>query len=79
AIFFVLNVQLVFCSFNADDEDYKGYEYSLVGQLSEVRVVYLNRFLQEVVGYFMGLVPSNSKDVIQIRDQMTNSGKWLTR
>ncbi|KAL8053513.1 hypothetical protein ABFS82_05G077000 [Erythranthe guttata] len=72
-------VELVFCSFNADDEDYKGYEYSLVGQLSEVRVVYLNRFLQEVVGYFMGLVPSNSKDVIQIRDQMTNSGKWLTR
>lgn len=27
----------------------------------------------------MGLVPSNSKDVIQIKDQVTNSEKWLTR
>jgi vacuolar protein sorting-associated protein 13A/C len=41
-------VQLVFTSFSADDEDYEGYEYSLFGQLSEVRIVYLNRFIQEV-------------------------------
>ncbi|PIN17888.1 hypothetical protein CDL12_09445 [Handroanthus impetiginosus] len=72
-------VELVFCSFNADDEDYEGYDYSLLGQLSEVRIVYLNRFLQEVISYFMGLVPSNSKDVIQIKDHATNSEKWLTR
>lgn len=45
---FPVNLQLEFCSFNADDEDYEGYEYSLHGQLSEVRVVYLNRFIQEV-------------------------------
>lgn len=43
-----VNVQLEFCSFSADDEDYEGYEYGLLGQLSEVRVVYLNRFIQEV-------------------------------
>ncbi|KAL3817950.1 hypothetical protein ACJIZ3_003855 [Penstemon smallii] len=72
-------VELLFCSFNADDEDYEGYDYSLIGQLSEVRVVYLNRFLQEVISYFMGLVPSNSKDEIRIKDQVTNSDKWLTR
>lgn len=42
------DLQLVFCSFSPDDEDYEGYDYSLVGQLSEVRIVYLNRFLQEV-------------------------------
>lgn len=43
-----LNVQLAFSSFSADDEDYEGYDYSLIGQLSEVRIVYLNRFIQEV-------------------------------
>ncbi|GFP96481.1 vacuolar protein sorting-associated protein 13c [Phtheirospermum japonicum] len=72
-------VELVFCSFSADDDDYEGYDYSLFGELSEVRVVYLNRFLQEVISYFMGLVPNNNKDVIQIEDQVTNSPKWLTR
>ncbi|KAL3619418.1 hypothetical protein CASFOL_036988 [Castilleja foliolosa] len=72
-------VELVFCSFSADDDDYEGYDYSLFGELSEVRVVYLNRFLQEVISYFMGLVPNNNKDVIQIEDQVTNSQKWLTR
>lgn len=41
-------MQLEFSSFNADDEDYTGYDYSLLGQLSEVRIVYLNRFIQEV-------------------------------
>jgi vacuolar protein sorting-associated protein 13A/C len=44
-------MQLVFTSYSADDEDYKGYEYSLFGNLSEVRIVYLNRFVQEVI-YF---------------------------
>lgn len=44
----LLIMQLVFTSFNVDDEDYEGYEYSLFGQLSEVRIVYLNRFVQEV-------------------------------
>lgn len=42
-------LQLFFSSFNVDDEDYNGYEYSLLGKLSEVRVVYLNRFIQEVI------------------------------
>ncbi|KAL0446423.1 UNVERIFIED_CONTAM: hypothetical protein Slati_1770200 [Sesamum latifolium] len=72
-------VELVFCSYNAEDEDYEGYDYSLQGELSEVRIVYLNRFVQEVISYFMGLVPSDSKDVIQVKDQVTNSEKWLTR
>lgn len=71
-------VELVFSSFSVDDEDYEGYEYSLVGQFSEVRVVYLNRFIQEVISYFMGLVPSTPKDVVKISDQVTNSEKWFT-
>lgn len=71
-------VELVFSSFSADDEDYEGYDYSLFGQLSEVRLVYLNRFVQEVVSYFVGLVPNNSKGVVKLRDQVTNSEKWFT-
>ncbi|CAK9173344.1 unnamed protein product [Ilex paraguariensis] len=71
-------VELVFSSYSADDEDYEGYDYSLIGQLSEVRIVYLNRFIQEVVSYFMGLVPNNSKDVVRVNDQVSNSEKWFT-
>lgn len=37
-----------FTSFSNDDEDYEGYDFSLFGELSEVRIVYLNRFVQEV-------------------------------
>nr|XP_016473057.1 PREDICTED: uncharacterized protein LOC107795012 [Nicotiana tabacum] len=72
-------VELEFCSFNVDDEDYMGYDYSIIGQLSEVRIVYLNRFIQEIVSYFMGLVPNSSNDVVRINDQVTNSEKWFTR
>lgn len=42
-------MQLDFNSFSVDDEDYPGYDYSLIGELSEVRIVYLNRFVQEVI------------------------------
>lgn len=45
----ICGLQLEFCSFNVDDEDYMGYDYSIIGQLSEVRIVYLNRFIQEVM------------------------------
>ncbi|VFQ66400.1 unnamed protein product [Cuscuta campestris] len=72
-------VELEFCSFNVDDEDYEGHDYSLLGELCEVRVVYLNRFIQEVISYFMGLVPNNTKDFVRIKDQVTNSEKWFTR
>ncbi|XP_031125724.1 uncharacterized protein LOC116028070 isoform X1 [Ipomoea triloba] len=72
-------VELEFCSFNVDDEDYEGYDYSLLGELCEVRIVYLNRFIQEVISYFMGLVPNDSKDFVRIKDQGTNSEKWFTR
>ncbi|XP_048140983.1 uncharacterized protein LOC115736923 isoform X3 [Rhodamnia argentea] len=71
-------VDLLFSSFSADDEDYGGYDYALVGELSEVRVVYLNRFIQEIVSYFTGLAPGNSKNVIKVKDQVTDAEKWFT-
>lgn len=70
-------VELVFSSFGVDDEDFNGYEYGLFGQLSEVRIVYLNRFIQEVVSYFMGLIPKNSDGIVKYKDQATNSVKWF--
>ncbi|CAH8391411.1 unnamed protein product [Eruca vesicaria subsp. sativa] len=71
-------VELAFTSFSVIDEDHEGFDYSLSGQLSEVRIVYLNRFIQEVAEYFMGLVPSDSKGVVKMKDQITDSEKWFT-
>ncbi|CAF2233174.1 unnamed protein product [Brassica napus] len=72
-------VELAFTSFSVIDEDHEGFDYCLSGQLSEVRIVYLNRFIQEVVAeYFMGLVPSDSKGVVKMKDQITDSEKWFT-
>ncbi|WOL09557.1 hypothetical protein Cni_G18310 [Canna indica] len=72
-------VELDFSSFSIDDDDYTSYDYSLSGQLSEVRIVYLNRFVLEVINYFMGLVPSNTEAVVKLKDQVTNSEKWVSK
>ncbi|KAJ4846821.1 hypothetical protein Tsubulata_004613 [Turnera subulata] len=72
------DIKLVFTSFTVDDDDYEGYEYSLFGELSEVRIIYLNRFVQEIASYFMGLVPNDSKGAVKLKDQVTNSEKWFT-
>ncbi|KAG9142715.1 hypothetical protein Leryth_005471 [Lithospermum erythrorhizon] len=66
-------IELMFCSFSAADDDYEGYDYCLIGQLSEVRIIFLNRFLQEMTSYFMGLSPSNSNDDVRVKDQVSNS------
>ncbi|XP_031502249.1 uncharacterized protein LOC116265643 [Nymphaea colorata] len=71
-------VELEFSSFSVDDDDYEGYDYGLSGQLSEVRIVYLHRFIQEVTNYFIGLVPTDPTTVIKLKDQVTNTEKWFT-
>ena len=40
--------QFKFNSYSAEDDDYEGYDYSLQGRLSAVRIVFLYRFVQEV-------------------------------
>lgn len=72
-------VQLEFISFNSEDDDYQGYDYSLVGELSQVQIVYLNRFIQELVGYFMALTPKDSNNAVKLQDRVTNSEKWFTK
>lgn len=49
-------MQLNFSSFSTDDDDYMGYDYSLTGQFSEVRIVYLNRFVQEVSCWWIHII-----------------------
>jgi hypothetical protein len=42
---FLLQFEIVF--FNADGE-YEGDEFSITGKMSELQIVFLNRFIQEV-------------------------------
>ncbi|EFJ34969.1 hypothetical protein SELMODRAFT_82033 [Selaginella moellendorffii] len=67
--------QLEFVSFNEDDDDYEGYEFSLSGQLSEVRVVYLHRFIQEISSYFLGLVPADPGYIVKLKDKVGDAEK----
>jgi vacuolar protein sorting-associated protein 13A/C len=71
--------QLEFLSFSKDDIDYKGFEYSITGKLSEVRFVFLYRFIQEITAYFMGLVPQSSGYVMKLKDRATNYEKLFTQ
>jgi vacuolar protein sorting-associated protein 13A/C len=41
-------IKFKFSSYSAGDDDYEGYDYSLSGKLSAVRIVFLYRFVQEV-------------------------------
>jgi len=41
-------VELEFQSYNKDEDDYQGHDYSLSGKLSAVRIVFIYRFIQEV-------------------------------
>lgn len=43
-----LGFQFTFESYSAEDDDYEGYDYSLRGRLSAVRIVFLYKFVQEV-------------------------------
>jgi hypothetical protein len=71
--------QLEFLSFSKDDIDYEGFEYSITGKLSEVRFVFLYRFIQEITAYFMGLVPQSSGYVMKLKDRATNYEKLFTQ
>lgn len=46
--FYILHFQFSFKSYSAEDDDYEGYDYSLTGRLSAVRIVFLYRFIREV-------------------------------
>ncbi|XP_010500318.2 PREDICTED: uncharacterized protein LOC104777719 [Camelina sativa] len=69
-------IKFKFSSYSAGDDDYEGYDYSLTGKLSAVRIVFLYRFVQEVTAYFMGLATPHTEEVIKLVDKV-GGFEWL--
>ncbi|KAH7429919.1 hypothetical protein KP509_09G071400 [Ceratopteris richardii] len=63
-------VKFEFQSFNVDEEDYKGYDYSLSGKLSSVHLVFLYRFIQEVIAYFAALSAPHTQSLTRVVDKV---------
>eukprot|EP00850_Spirogloea_muscicola_P005223 SM000023S07679 [mRNA] locus=s23:814661:836470:+ [translate_table: standard] len=61
-------VSIKFLSFSKDDDDYKGFEYSLSGSLSAVRIIFLYRFIQELATYFSALATPTAGQVVSVLD-----------
>jgi vacuolar protein sorting-associated protein 13A/C len=69
-------LQFAFQSYSVDDDDYEGYNYSLIGQLSAVRIVFLYRFVQEFTSYFMELATPHTEEAIKFIDKV-GGFEWL--
>ncbi|CAA6659805.1 unnamed protein product [Spirodela intermedia] len=65
-----------FQSYSVADDDYKGYDYSLHGQLSAVRIIFLYRFVQEITSYFMELGTPRTEEAIKLVDKVGDF-EWL--
>lgn len=63
-------VKLEFQSYSVDDEDYQGYDYSLDGRLSSVRIVFLYKFIQEITTYFAALATPQAQQVTRVVDKV---------
>ncbi|XP_071939359.1 uncharacterized protein [Coffea arabica] len=69
-------VQFKFSSYSTEDDDYEGYDYSLHGRLSAVRIVFLYRFVQEITAYFMELATPHTEEAIKLVDKVGGI-EWL--
>ncbi|XP_052204938.1 uncharacterized protein LOC127809843 isoform X2 [Diospyros lotus] len=69
-------IKFTFKSYTAEDEDYEGYDYSLQGRLSAVRIVFLYRFVQEIFAYFMELATPHTEEAIKLVDKVGDI-EWL--
>lgn len=63
-------IKFTFTSYSDEDDDYEGYDYSLTGRLSAVRIVFLYRFVQEVTAYFMELATPQTEEAIKLVDKV---------
>ncbi|KAK9670363.1 hypothetical protein RND81_13G196500 [Saponaria officinalis] len=63
-------IKFEFKSYSAEDDDYEGYDYSLSGRLSAVRLVFLYRFIREISVYFMELATPHKEEVIKMVDKV---------
>ncbi|GKV06822.1 hypothetical protein SLEP1_g18658 [Rubroshorea leprosula] len=71
-------IKFKFTSYCVGDVDYEGYDYSLSGRLSAVRIVFLYRFVQEITAYFMELATPHTEDVIKLVDKVGDF-EWLVQ
>jgi len=69
-------IKFTFQSYSIDDEDFEGHNYSLTGQLSAVRIVFLYRFIQEFTSYFMELGTPHTEEAIKFIDKV-GGFEWL--
>lgn len=69
-------IKFKFNSYNAEDDDYEGYDYSLRGRLSAVRIIFLYRFVQEITVYFMELATPHTEEAIKLVDKV-GGFEWL--
>lgn len=69
-------IKFKFNSYGVEDDDYEGYDYSLCGRLSAVRIVFLYRFVQEITAYFMELATPHSEEAINLVDKVGDF-EWL--
>ncbi|XP_047948182.1 uncharacterized protein LOC125194160 isoform X1 [Salvia hispanica] len=69
-------VQFSFTSFTVGDDDYEGYDFSLSGRISAVRIVFLYRFVQEITAYLMELAPPRPEEAIKLVDKVAGI-EWL--
>jgi vacuolar protein sorting-associated protein 13A/C len=69
-------IQFRFNSYSAEDDDYEGYDYSLHGRLSAVRIVFLYKFVQEISTYFMGLAAPHTEEAVKFVDKVGGI-EWL--
>ncbi|XP_021714350.1 uncharacterized protein LOC110682332 isoform X2 [Chenopodium quinoa] len=71
-------IKFAFKSYSAEDDDYEGYDYSLTGRLSAVRIVFLYRFIREITVYFMELATPHKEEVIKFADKV-GGFEWMIR
>ncbi|KAK7291737.1 hypothetical protein RIF29_07114 [Crotalaria pallida] len=69
-------IKFKFNSYSAEDDDFEGYDYSLQGHLSAVRIVFLYRFVQEITVYFMELASPHTEEAIKLVDKV-GGFEWL--
>ncbi|XP_074301933.1 uncharacterized protein LOC141633346 isoform X1 [Silene latifolia] len=63
-------IKFEFKSYSAEDDDYEGFDYSLSGRLSAVRLVFLYRFIREISVYFMELATPHKEEMIKMVDKV---------
>ncbi|KAI8561923.1 hypothetical protein RHMOL_Rhmol04G0379800 [Rhododendron molle] len=71
-------IKFTFNSYSTEDDDYEGYDYSLRGKLSAVRIVFLYRFVQEITAYFMELATPHTEEAIKLVDKV-GGFEWINK